>query len=118
MRCVRKNPGGKAYIDEIKIQEDNIYLFENEKYVLWDSNVYSLKHIELKNNIFILSYDFERDIDYYSPDRDKVIVFEPNIKIKEEILDGIVIAIKKVGDKYLELSLDEADEVINILNEV
>lgn len=77
--------------------------------------VNGLIFIELGNNIILVGLKSE---DYSIPELFlfDLYTIEKNITIDGITLYGDVIALKKIGNKYFGLSIDEIDKVISILN--
>lgn len=128
VKCIRKKVNEKPIIDEVIINDDKLYVLDNDRrHSIFSLNLEcnndSIAYLELAYNIILVGIkteniacaDFEMHEIYYDIfDTDKT--FKKNMIIQEVQLYGDIFVLKKVGNKFYDLNTEEIDLIINILN--
>lgn len=122
LRCITITSDKKIpMLDQVTVTENNILYLDNLPYSnLNNINIFNeveLKYIDLGNYIFAISIN--EDILTNFDDKTKmygIYPVYPNIKFINRPLWGDIVVLKIVDDKIYELTIDEVDDYINVLN--
>ena len=127
VKCIRKKVNEKPIIDEVIINDDKLYVLDNDRrHSIFSLNLEcnndSIAYLELAYNIILVGIKTEKiagtDIDmheiYDIYDTDET--YKKNISIKGVQLYGDIFVLKKIGNKYYDLNVEEIDLIMDILN--
>ncbi len=120
LKCIRKRAKEKAMIDEVIINKERLWVMDkNRRYTLFSlpltSESDSIAYLELGYNIILIALKTD---DYVGMDIEQYEYFEIeyNLTINETALYGDIFVLKKVNNKYYELTLEEIDRIMELLN--
>ncbi len=120
LKCIRKRAKEKVMIDEVIINNERLWVMDkNRRYTLFSlpltSESDSIAYLELGYNIILIALKTD---DYVGMDIEQYEYFEIeyNLTINEIALYGDIFVLKKVNNKYYELTLEEIDRIMELLN--
>lgn len=120
LKCIRKKANERPILDEVIINKDRLWVMDkNRRYTLFSlpltSESDSIAYLELDYNIILIALTTD---DYVGMDIEQYEYFEIeyNLTISETALYGDVFVLKKAGNSYCELNVEEIDRVMELLN--
>lgn len=135
LKCIRKKANEKPMLEEVTINNDKLWVMDNnKKYVIFslslDCDNDNIAYIEIEQNIILVAvkcnniliddiecYEYYKDYEHYEfCEYYKHYELEENITIQGIPLYGDVFVLKKAGNSYCELNVEEIDRVMELLN--
>lgn len=120
LKCIRKKANERPMIDEVIINKNRLWVMDkNRRYTLFSlpltSESDSIAYLELDYNIILIALTTDNyvgmDIEQY-----EYFEIEYNLTINETALYGDIFVLKKVNNKYYELTVEEIDKIMELLN--